>query len=195
MKTYQQSDSELIQAYLSGNEAAVEILINRHKRKLYTYIYYHIRERNTVADIFQETFIRVFHSIREKKYVDDGKFAAWITRIAHNLIVDHIRKERRLKTTAIDNFDYDILNNKKLSDAHSEKQMVKKEINNDIRKLLDYLPNCQREVVIMRHFLGMSFKEIAEHTNVSINTALGRMRYALINLKKLIEQHRIEIAE
>lgn len=195
MKTYQQSDSELIKAYLSGDEAAVEILINRHKRKLYTYIYYHIRDRNVVADIFQETFIKVFHSIRENKYVDDGKFAAWITRIAHNLIVDHIRKEGRLKTVAVDNYEYDILNNKKLSDAHTEKHIVKKEINNDIRKLLDHLPDCQREVVIMRHFLGMSFKEIAEQTNVSINTALGRMRYALINLKKLIEQHRIEIAE
>lgn len=110
---YQQSDSELIQAYLSGNEAAVEILINRHKRKLYTYIYYHIRDSNVVADIFQDTFIKAFDSIRKNKYIDDGRFEAWIARIAHNLIVDHIRKEGRLKTVAIDNYEYDILNNKK----------------------------------------------------------------------------------
>ncbi|MCX7863336.1 MAG: RNA polymerase sigma factor [Bacteroidales bacterium] len=195
MKTNHLSDSELIKAYLSGNEAAVVEIINRYKRKVYTYIYYRIKNKEKCADIFQETFIKVFSSIKENKYNDDGKFIAWIIRIAHNLIVDYIRKEDRLKTIALDNYDYDLLNNKKLSDVHTENKIIKEEIHHDIRNLLDYLPPSQKEVVVMRFFLGMSFKEIAEITNVSINTALGRMRYALINLKKLIAQYHIEVVE
>ncbi len=189
------TDNELIEAYLSGNEAAVEALINRYKRKVYTYIYYRIKDKEIAADLFQETFIKVFNSIKENKYADDGKFAAWVIRIAHNLIVDYIRKENRLKTVGVDNYEYDILNNKKLTEKNTEHTIVKEEINNDLRKLLNHLPECQREVVIMRHFFDMSFKEIAEETNVSINTALGRMRYALINLKKLIKQYQIEVSE
>lgn len=189
----QYSDYELVKAYISGNEAAVEALILRYKRKVYTYIYYRIRNKEVAADLFQETFIKVFHSIKENKYADDGKFAAWIMRIAHNLIIDHVRREMRLNTVAIDNYEYDMLNNKKLSEQTSEHQIIKVEIEKDIRKLLDYLPKNQREIVIMRHFLGMSFKEIAEESNVSINTALGRMRYALINLKKLIKEHKLEM--
>jgi RNA polymerase sigma-70 factor (ECF subfamily) len=193
MKMNQYSDYELVKAYISGNEAAVEALILRYKRKVYTYIYYRIRNKEVAADLFQETFIKVFHSIKENKYADDGKFAAWIMRIAHNLIIDHVRREMRLNTVAIDNYEYDMLNNKKLSEQTSEHQIIKVEIEKDIRKLLDYLPKNQREIVIMRHFLGMSFKEIAEESNVSINTALGRMRYALINLKKLIKEHKLEM--
>lgn len=189
----QYSDYELVKAYISGNEAAVEALILRYKRKVYTYIYYRIRNKEVATDLFQETFIKVFHSIKENKYADDGKFAAWIMRIAHNLIIDHVRREMRLNTVAIDNYEYDMLNNKKLSEQTSEHQIIKVEIEKDIRKLLDYLPKNQREIVIMRHFLGMSFKEIAEESNVSINTALGRMRYALINLKKLIKEHKLEM--
>ncbi len=195
MKPNLLTDNELIEAYLSGNEAAVEALINRYKRKVYTYIYYRIKDKEIAADLFQETFIKVFNSIKENKYADDGKFAAWVIRIAHNLIVDYIRKENRLKTVGVDNYEYDILNNKKLTEKNTEHTIVKEEINNDLRKLLNHLPECQREVVIMRHFFDMSFKEIAEETNVSINTALGRMRYALINLKKLIKQYQIEVSE
>jgi RNA polymerase sigma-70 factor (ECF subfamily) len=193
MKMNQYSDYELVKAYISGNEAAVEALILRYKRKVYTYIYYRIRNKEVATDLFQETFIKVFHSIKENKYADDGKFAAWIMRIAHNLIIDHVRREMRLNTVAIDNYEYDMLNNKKLSEQTSEHQIIKVEIEKDIRKLLDYLPKNQREIVIMRHFLGMSFKEIAEESNVSINTSLGRMRYALINLKKLIKEHKLEM--
>lgn len=195
MKNNHLTDSELIKAYVLGNEAAVEILINRYKRKVYTYIYYRIRNKDIVADLFQETFIKVFNSIKENKYAEDGKFSAWIIRIAHNLIVDFVRKEGRLKTVAMDNYDYDILNNKKISDKNTEHKIIQEEINYDVRKLLDYLPENQREVVIMRHFFDMSFKEIAEETNVSINTALGRMRYALINLKKIIEHNNIVVTE
>jgi len=195
MKILNLSDSELIKAYISGNEAAVEVLINRYKRKVYTYIYYRIRNKDIVADLFQETFIKVFNSIKEKKYAEDGKFGAWLIRIAHNLTIDYIRKEGRLKTVAVDNYDYDILNDKKISEKNTENKIIQEEINFDIRKLLDYLPENQKEIVIMRLFFGMSFKEIAEETNVSINTALGRMRYALINLKKIIEKNKIVVNE
>ncbi|HOU98715.1 MAG TPA: RNA polymerase sigma factor [Bacteroidales bacterium] len=193
MKMNQYSDYELVQAYISGNEAAVETIINRYKRKVYTYIYYRIRNKEIVADLFQDTFIKVFKSIKENKYAEDGKFGAWLMRIAHNLVIDYIRKDNRLKTVAVDSYDYDVLNNKKLSEGTTEQAMIKNEIDHDIRKLLDYLPENQREVIIMRHFLGMSFKEIAEETNVSINTALGRMRYALINLKRIVEEHKLEL--
>ncbi|GAB4446700.1 MAG: sigma-70 family RNA polymerase sigma factor [Bacteroidales bacterium] len=193
MKMNQYSDYELVQAYISGNEAAVETIINRYKRKVYTYIYYRIRNKEIVADLFQDTFIKVFKSIKENKYAEDGKFGAWLMRIAHNLVIDYIRKDNRLKTIAVDSYDYDVLNNKKLSEGTTEQAMIKNEIDHDIRKLLDYLPENQREVIIMRHFLGMSFKEIAEETNVSINTALGRMRYALINLKRIVEEHKLEL--
>lgn len=189
----QYSDYELVQAYISGNEAAVETIINRYKRKVYTYIYYRIRNKEIVADLFQDTFIKVFKSIKENKYAEDGKFGAWLMRIAHNLVIDYIRKDNRLKTIAVDSYDYDLLNNKKLSEGTTEQIMIKNEIDHDIRKLLDYLPENQREVIIMRHFLGMSFKEIADETNVSINTALGRMRYALINLKRIVEEHKVEL--
>ncbi|NSW44787.1 MAG: RNA polymerase sigma factor [Bacteroidales bacterium] len=191
MKMNQYSDYELIQAYISGNEAAVEMILNRYKRKVYTYIYYRIRNKEIVADLFQDTFIKVFKSIKENKYAEDGKFGAWLMRIAHNLVIDYIRKETRLKTVAVDSYDYDILNNKKITEDSTEHNIIKNEIGHDIKHLLDYLPENQREVIIMRHFLGMSFKEIAEETNVSINTALGRMRYALINLKRIVEEHNI----
>lgn len=191
MKMNQYSDYELVQAYISGNEAAVETILSRYKRKVYTYIYYRIRNKEIVADLFQDTFIKVFKSIKENKYAEDGKFGAWLMRIAHNLVVDYIRKDSRLKTVAVDAYDYDFLNNKKLTEGTTEQVIIKNEIDHDIRKLLDYLPDNQREVIIMRQFLGMSFKEIAEETNVSINTALGRMRYALINLKRIIEEHKL----
>lgn len=193
MNINQYSDYELVQAYTSGNEAAVEIIINRYKRKVYTYIYYRIRNKEIVADLFQDTFVKVFKSIKDNKYAEDGKFGAWLMRIAHNLVIDYVRKNNRLKTIAVDSYEYDILNNKRLSEEASEQLLIKNEIDHDIRKLLDHLPKNQREVIIMRHFLGMSFKEIAEETNVSINTALGRMRYALINLKRIIEEHKIEL--
>lgn len=189
----QYSDYELVQAYISGNEAAVETIISRYKRKVYTYIYYRIRNKEVVADLFQDTFIKVFKSIKENKYAEDGKFGAWLMRIAHNLVIDYIRKENRLKTIAVDSYEYDVLNNKKLTEGTTEQAIIKNEIDHDIRKLLDFLPDNQREVIIMRHFLGMSFKEIAEETNVSINTALGRMRYALINLKRIVEEHKLEL--
>ncbi len=193
MKIEQCSDYELVKAYISGNEAAVEALILRYKRKVYTYIYYRIRNKEVTADLFQETFIKVFRSIKEDKYADDGKLGAWIMRIAHNLIIDHIRRETRLNTIAMDNYEYDLLNNKNLSEKNAEHRIIKSETDKEIHKLLDCLPENQREIVIMRHFLGMSFKEIADETNVSINTALGRMRYALINLKKLIKEHQLEM--
>lgn len=193
MKNKMLSDNELLEAYLSGNEAAVEVIIQRHKRKIYTYLYYRIRNKDIVADLFQETFIKAFRSVKENKYNDYGKFSAYLMRIAHNLTVDYIRKQNKIPQVDLDNYDYDLLNYKKIADLPGESKIIKSETNADIRKLINYLPENQREVVIMRVFFDMSFKEIAEETNVSINTALGRMRYAILNLKRLIKEKKLLI--
>ncbi len=187
------SDNELLEAYLSGEEAAIEIIIQRYKRKIYTYLYYRIRNKDVVADLFQETFIKAFKSVKDNKYSDYGKFSSYLMRIAHNLTVDYIRKQNKIPQVDLDNYDYDLLNYKKIADLPGESKIIKSETNADIRKLINYLPENQREVVIMRVFFDMSFKEIAEETNVSINTALGRMRYAILNLKRMIKEKKLLI--
>lgn len=195
MKTSDLPDDKLIEVYLSGNEAAAAELISRHKRKLFSYIYLRIGDRELSCDILQEVFIKAFHSIKQKKYTESGKFDCWLIRIAHNLIIDYIRQKNKLKLTPIETEHYVLTETQLLkSDETCDKKILKTEDIKDIRELLNKLPDNQREIIIMRHFLGMSFKEIAEKTNVSINTALGRMRYALINLKKLISQYKIEMA-
>lgn len=193
MKLQEISDNELVNRFIAGNPDAIEQLINRHKRKVFTYILIVVRNKEKTEDLFQETFLKVFKSLKEGKYTDDGKFIAWVMRIAHNLIIDNVRKEQRLKTISRDEYEYDIFNNKKFSDTHIEQSIVRNEVQLDIRKLIDRLPDVQKQVVIMRHFMDMSFKEIAEETSVSINTALGRMRYALINMRKIIEEKEINV--
>ncbi|MFO7924302.1 MAG: sigma-70 family RNA polymerase sigma factor [Bacteroidales bacterium] len=187
------TDQELIQQFLSGNKTGIETLINRHRTKVYTYILLVVKNQQLAEDIFQDTFIKVIRSLVDGKYKDNGRFVSWVIRIAHNLIIDHFRKEKQINTLSNDDYEADIFNSKKLSDQNVEDVIIKDQITNDVRLLIDELPDEQKQVILLRHYGGMSFKEIAEQTDVSINTALGRMRYALINLRKLIARKKINL--
>ena len=179
--------------FISGSQPAIETLIHRHKTRVFTYISMYIRDTSLAEDIFQETFLKVINSLRSGKYRDNGKFLSWVMRIAHNLIIDHFRKEKQSNLLSNDDYETDLFNSKKLSDSNIEEELVRAQIEEDVRNLLDELPDDQREVVMLRHYAGLSFKEIADQTEVSINTALGRMRYALINTRKLMEKNNISL--
>lgn len=187
------SDYELVNLYVEGKQSSMEVLINRHKKKVYTYIVLIVKDSHTADDIFQDTFIKVIKSLRQNKYNEEGRFLSWVMRIAHNLIIDHFRKAKNQKTYSNDNNGIDIFNNTQFADKTIEDVMVNDQIETDLKSLVDRLPEEQREVIILRHYAGMSFKEIAEATDVSINTALGRMRYALINLRKTIEEKNLNL--
>ncbi len=187
------SDQDLIQQYLSGNNIAIEKLINRHRTKVFTYIVLVVKNQQLAEDIFQDTFIKVIRSLVDGKYKDNGRFVSWVIRIAHNLIIDHFRKEKQINTLSNDDYEADIFNSKKFSDQNIEDLMIRDQITNDVRQLIDELPDEQKQVILLRHYGGLSFKEIAEQTDVSINTALGRMRYALINLRKLLARKNISL--
>jgi len=195
LKTVKLNDQELVKAFLNGDESCIETLINRHRTKVYTYIFLTIKNQALAEDLFQETFIKVIQSLRKGKYRDNGRFLSWVIRIAHNLIIDHFRKEKQLNSISNDDSEIDLLNSKKLADDNIEQLMVSEQIRRDLRKLVNELPEDQREVVLLRHFGGLSFKEIADHTGVSINTALGRMRYALINLRKMIQERKLILTD
>lgn len=186
------NDQELVRLYLDGNERAFEILLKRHKRKVWSHIYLMVRDREITEDLFQEAFIKVVHTLRTGKYNEEGKFLPWVIRIAHNLVIDHFRRNKKMLMVR-SNGDHDVFATIGQPGKNVEQRMVNAQIDDDVRKLIDHLPEEQREVVVMRTYLNMSFKEIAEHTDVSINTALGRMRYALINMRKLIKQHDIQL--
>ena len=188
MQTNRISDQELIGAYLSGNQTSLEILIHRHKKRVYAYILMVVKDSELADDIFQDTFIKVITTLRTGTYKEEGKFIQWVMRIAHNLVIDHFRKSRRLPVVDNSHDDFDIFDTLHYTDASIEERLITEQVHNDLRKLVDYLPKEQREVLIMRHYADMSFKDIAEQTDVSINTALGRMRYALINLRKMIKE-------
>lgn len=181
----------MVHAFLKGDENSIESLINRHRTKVYTYIYLTVKNHALAEDLFQETFIKVIKSLRAGKYRDNGRFLSWVIRIAHNLIIDHYRKEKQLNAISNDDSEMDLFNSKRYADDNIEQLMVNDQIRRDIRKLINELPDDQREVVLLRHFGELSFKEIADHTGVSINTALGRMRYALINLRKMITENNL----
>jgi RNA polymerase sigma-70 factor (ECF subfamily) len=187
------NDQELVQAYIKGDQSAIESLINRHRSKVYTYILLTIKNQQLAEDLFQETFIKVIQSLRGGKYRDNGRFLSWVIRIAHNLIIDHFRKEKQMNSVSNDDTEVDLFNSKKLSDENIEEMIINSQIKTEIRILINKLPDDQREVVLLRHYGGLSFKEIADQTDVSINTALGRMRYALINLRKLIEEKNLSL--
>ncbi|SRR5574344_792650 len=182
------SDNELVQRYLSGDYTSLEILINRYKDKVFSYILMNVKNHHLAEDIFQDTFIKVVRSLNLGKYTDNGKFISWVMRIAHNLIIDHYRREKNMNTFSNDGSEIDLFNSPKFSDQNIEDLIINEQILNDVRDLVEELPDDQKQVVIMRHYLGLSFKEIADQTDVSINTALGRMRYALINLRKIITE-------
>ncbi len=185
------SDQELLNSYLSGDESAISTLMERHKKRVTDYINLMAKDRDIADDIFQETMIKVLRFLREGRYTESGRFLSWVMRIAHNQVIDHFRQIKQQNQVTESDAGYDILNTRKFSDDTVEDRIVVSQIQDDIRKLVNYLPEEQREVVLMRYFNGLSFKEIAEMTNVSINTALGRMRYALINLRKLVEEHQL----
>ncbi|MGB2245852.1 MAG: sigma-70 family RNA polymerase sigma factor [Flavobacteriaceae bacterium] len=186
----QQKDAVLIQDYINGNERALEALIVRHKMKIFNFIYSKVYDRDTAEDIFQETFIKVIKTLKRGVYNEEGKFLPWVMRIAHNLVIDFFRKNNRIPTFD-NNDDYDIF--QLIGDANptAERAMIDAQVVEDLQKLIVELPQDQKDVLTMRLYKDMSFKEIAESTNVSINTALGRMRYAIINLRKLVDEHQI----
>lgn len=186
------TDTELVRRYLDGEERAFEALLRRHKRKVWSHIYLMVRDREVTEDLFQEAFIKVVHTLKTGKYNEEGKFLPWVMRIAHNLVIDHFRRNKKMPMVR-SNDDHDVFATHAQPGKNVEQRMVNGQIDADVRKLIDHLPEEQREVVVMRTYLGMSFKDIAEQTDVSINTALGRMRYALINMRKLIKQHDIHL--
>lgn len=195
MKAQTISDKELISRYLQGNQASLEKLIIRHKNKVFAYILMIVKDKELADDIFQDTFIKVINTIKAGNYKEEGKFIQWVMRIAHNLIIDHFRKSKRIPVVDNSNDEFDIFDTISLTDPSVEERMVRDQIHSDVRKLIEYLPPEQKEVLFMRHYSEMSFKDIAEQTNVSINTALGRMRYALINLRKLIAEKNVILTQ
>ncbi len=193
MKLNKLSDLALIQQFLDGNQQGIEVLINRHKNKVYTYILIIVKDPVLAEDIFQDTFIKVVKSLNCGRYKDTGKFLSWTIRIAHNLVIDHFRKEKQKNEVSGECYEAYILNSRKHSAGNIEDILIHEQIKTDVRALIDELPREQKEVIMLRHFGGLSFKDIAEQTDVSINTALGRMRYALINMRKLIEEKNLSL--
>lgn len=186
------SDQDLIHLYIAGDEAGLVELIRRYQSKIYTSIYLLVKDEYLAEDIFQDTFIKVINTLKAGKYNEEGKFLPWVTRIAHNLVIDHFRREKRAPTISNgDDFDiFEVLGN---YDESTEDRMVREQTYKDLKSLIHLLPSEQKEVLIMRHFGDMSFKEIADITDVSINTALGRMRYALNNLRKMMQSKEMSL--
>ena len=188
--SFNYTDAHLVTRYLNGEEKCLEILINNHKSKIYNFIFSKVMDRDIAEDIFQETFIKVIKTLKNGVYNEEGKFLSWVMRISHNLIIDHFRKSNRMpKFEASD--DYDVFQFITDSSPNVESNLIKDQVVNDLQNLITELPEDQKEVLNMRLYKDMSFKEIAEITGVSINTALGRMRYAIINLRKMIEDNQI----
>jgi RNA polymerase sigma-70 factor (ECF subfamily) len=194
MKIYKdKSDEQLITLYVDGNNEAFDSLLERHKDRVFTYIYHAVKNEELADDIFQDTFVKAIMTIKQGRYVENGHFPAWITRIAHNLIIDYYRQARAENLQSTDDEDANILNRKELSDCTIEDNMIESQIHNDVRRLVKALPENQRQVLVMRYYKNMSFKEIADTTGVSINTALGRMRYAILNMRRMAEEHNIAL--
>ena len=189
----QMTDDALVALYSKGNNQAFDVLLERYKDKVYSYIYFSVRNDELAEDLFQETFVKAIVTIQQGRYTENGKFISWITRIAHNLVIDFFRQERNENVVSNDETEVDLFNNIKLSDDTIETQLVNNQVLSDVRRMVDFLPDNQREVVYMRFYQDLSFKEISEITGVSINTALGRMRYALMNLRRMAEEKDIEL--
>ncbi|MEI7594200.1 MAG: sigma-70 family RNA polymerase sigma factor [Bacteroidota bacterium] len=185
------NDQELVSQYVNGNEECFEILVRRHKTRLFSYIYHQVRDRELANDIFQDTFVKVINTLKQGCYNEEGKFLPWVMRISHNLIIDHFRKAAKIPTIDNSKTEYDIFSVLNIFDENVEEQIITNQIHHDVRRLVEMLPDEQKEVLKLRHYSDMSFKDIADNTNVSINTALGRMRYAILNLRKLIEDNNI----
>lgn len=187
------TDDQLVTAYAQGNNPAFDELLMRHKQRVYAYIMQMVKDPDASEDIFQETFVKAVMTIRQGRYNEVGKFSAWITRIARNLIIDYFRQEKAEASVSTDDDNYDVLNRRELSEGTVEDMMIDSQIRADIRKIIMHLPDSQREVLMMRYYKNLSFKEIAELTGVSINTALGRMRYAILNLRRVAKENNIAL--
>ena len=192
MKVYRdKSDEQLISLYVDGKNEAFDALLERHKDRRFMYIYHAVKNEDVANDIFQDTFVKAIMTIKQGRYVENGHFPAWITRIAHNHIIDYYRQLKAENLQSTDDDEVNILNRKELSAQTIEDDIITSQIHNDVKRLIKALPDSQREVLVMRYYKNMSFKEIADTTGVSINTALGRMRYAILNLRRIAEEHDI----
>lgn len=188
------TDEELVVCYAQGNNAAFDTLLGRYKSSVYSYIYYIVQDKELAEDIFQETFVKVIVTIKQGGYTENGKFKAWIMRIAHNLVIDSFRQERSENTISNDEVEVDLFNNRDFCEETIEDSLVRRQVLSDVRKLVKHLPDNQREVLEMRYYQDLSFKEIADLTGVSINTALGRMRYAILNMRRMAEENHMELS-
>ena len=186
------TDTVLVQEYMQGNEFALQELIQKHRTKIFSYIYSKIQNQDLAEDVFQDTFVKVIKTLKAGRYNEEGKFLPWVMRISHNLVIDHFRKNKRMPMMRVTE-EYNIFDTIKDGALSSEKQMIKEQIEGDLRLLIEELPEEQKKVLTMRYYSDMSFKDIAEQCDISINTALGRMRYALINLRKMIEKNNISL--
>lgn len=188
-----QTDDQLVAAYAKGNNEAFDALLLRHQSRVYNYIFQMVKDRDLADDIFQETFVKAITTIRQGRYTETGKFSAWINRIARNLVIDFFRQEKAEAAVSSDDENFDVLNRKELSEDTVEDLMIDNQIRADLRRLIKHLPPTQRQVLVMRYYRNLSFKEIAEATGVSINTALGRMRYALLNIRRIANENAIAL--
>ena len=188
------TDEELVALYAMGKDEAFDVLLERYKDRLFSYILYHVRNTDVAEDIFQETFVKAIVTLQQGRYNSDGKFSAWLTRIAHNLVIDQFRQERNENVISNDDSEIDLFNNVAYSEGTIESRMVNNQVLKDVRRLIDLLPDNQREVIYMRFYQSLSFKDIAAITGVSINTALGRVRYAVLNLRRIAEERNISLA-
>lgn len=185
------TDDQLVAAYANGNNEAFDAILKRYQSRVFSYILHIVKNKDLADDIFQETFVKAIMTIKQGRYAENGKFSAWISRIAHNLIIDYYRQEKSENTVSADDDETDLLNRRDLCDDNIEDAMVTAQIHNDVKRIVKALPESQREVLVMRYYRNMSFKEIADATNVSINTALGRMRYAILNMRRIAEENNI----
>jgi len=188
------TERDLIATYLQGNHASLQTLINRHQSRLFAYIFMLVKNKQLADDIFQDTFVKVINTLKSGKYNDEGKFIQWVMRIAHNLVIDHFRKQKKHNFVESYNPEVSVFDTIKLTDPSIEERLVTNQIHKDVKGLLEHLPEEQKEVLYLRCYVGLSFKDIAEQTDVSINTALGRMRYALINLRKIVEENKMVLS-
>ena len=185
------TDEELVVLYAGGNDDAFDLLLERHQQVVFSYILYTVRNKNLADDFFQETFCKAITTIRQGRYTESGRFRSWLMRIAHNLMIDYFRQKKNEKTLSNDEWGTDLLNDSSLCEETVEGEWVRSQIRSDVKKLVQHLPHTQREVVEMRYYGELSFKEIADITGVSINTALGRMRYAILNMRRLAADHQM----
>lgn len=188
------ADETLVRLYAEGNNVAFDVLLDRYEQKIFSYIMFILHDADVSEDIFQETFMKAIITIQQGRYTENGKFQAWLTRIAHNLVIDYFRQNRNENCISSEDVEYDVFNNVSLSEADIETEIIQDQVLNDVRLLVKNLPSVQKEVVYMRYYQNLSFKEIAEITGVSINTALGRMRYALLNLRRMAVKHKVSLA-